>query len=213
MDVFSSADMIQRPSPYVDTDGDLNGRRTHHVFVVPNPDDPEGLDNYNGFTYDFRGFTFINVEDTALTGNKSAVNPEWELFDSQSTCDVFCNALLLKHVQRVPHYIKIHSQAGTSRTNLVGLRDRHGWVWLDPGGIANIYSMKLMTKRHRIPFDSHGDGEQKNACIVHRPEGNMRFGTDASGLYFRNVGKSTTAVALATPATQDIVWTTATDAS
>ena len=32
MDVFSSADMIQRQSPYVDTDGDLNGRRAHHVF-------------------------------------------------------------------------------------------------------------------------------------------------------------------------------------
>ena len=101
IDIFSSADMIRRPSPYVDADGNLNSRRPQHIFVVPNPDDPKGMGDYNGFA-------FINVEGTALTGNKSAVNPKWELRDSQSTCDVFCNARLLKHIQRVPRYIKIH---------------------------------------------------------------------------------------------------------
>ena len=69
--------------------------------------------------------------------------------------------------------------------------------------------MKLMNKRYRITFDSYGDGEQKNAFIVHRPAGNMRFGTDASGLYFRNAGTAATAVALSPPATQSVVWSTA----
>ena len=94
-------------------------------FYIPDPDDRDGLGNPNGFT-------FINVEGTALAGGKSAVNPGWELLDSQSTCDVFYNARLLRYIQRVPHFIKIHSQAGTSRTNLVALRERHGWVWYDP---------------------------------------------------------------------------------
>jgi hypothetical protein len=40
-----------------------------------------------------------------------------------------------------------------------------------------------MTKRYHITFDSEGDGADKNAFVVHRPEGPIRFGTNAKGLY------------------------------
>ena len=137
------------------------------------------------------------------------MNPDWELLNSQSTCNLFCNKHLLKYIQRVPHSIKVHSQAGTSRTNLVALKEGHGLVWFDPNSIAHIYFMKLMTKRYRITFDSCGNGTHKNALIVHRPDSDMRFGTDNSGLYYRDAGTATAAVALATAAERDVVWNTA----
>ena len=107
-----SIDIFGRLPLHISVDGDLNGPL---VFYVPDPNDLDAL-------------TFINVEGTALAGGKAAVNPNWELLDSQSTCDMFCNKHLLKYIQRVPHFIKAHSQAGTLRTNLVALKEGHGWV-------------------------------------------------------------------------------------
>ena len=76
----------------------------------------------------------------------------------------------------------------------------------DPNGIANIYSMKLMTKRYHITFDSHGRGTRKNAFIVRRPEGDMHFGTDNLGLYYRDASTTTAAVALPTAAERNMIW-------
>ena len=80
--------------------------------------------------------TFLNVKGTTLAGGGSGINPNWILLDSQSTCNVFSNPRLLRCIQRVPHHITIHSQAGQSRANLVGHRPDHGWVWYQPGGSA-----------------------------------------------------------------------------
>ena len=104
-----------------------------------------------------------------MVARRLAIDPTHELLDSQSTIDGFSNRKLLRHIQRVPHYITAYSNAGSSRTNLFGLRDGHGWVWYDSHGIGNIYSMKLMTKRYRVMFDSEGTGVDRNAFVVHRP--------------------------------------------
>ena len=69
--------------------------------------------------------------------------------------------------------------------------------------------MKLTTKRYHDTFDSCGNGSQQNAFIVHHPDGNIRFSTNASGLYYRNAGTATAAVALATTAKRNVVWSTA----
>ena len=80
--------------------------------------------------------TFLNVKGATLARGGSGINPNWILLDSQSTCDVFSNPRLLQYIQCIPHHITIHSQAGQSRTNLVGYRPDHGWVWYQPGGSA-----------------------------------------------------------------------------
>ena len=89
---------------------------------------------------------FLNVGVTIMAARGSAIDPTHELLDSQSTINIFSNKKLLRHIQRVPRYIAVYSNAGSSRTTLVGFRGSHGWVWYDPHGIGNVYSMKLMTK-------------------------------------------------------------------
>jgi hypothetical protein len=155
---------------------------------------------------------FLNVGGTTLAARGSAIDLTHELLDSQSTINIFSNGKLLRHIQRVPHYITVYSHAGSSRTNLVGFRDGHGWVWYDPHGIGNIYSMKLMTKHYRVTFDSQGIGAGHNAFVVHHPDGPMRFATDNRGLYFRAVHNGPEALVLTTTTTRDGVWTSAASA-
>ena len=132
-------------------------------------------------------YVFLNVGGTTMAARGSAIDPTHELLDSQSTINIFSNKKLLRHIQRVLHYIMVYFNAGCSRTNLFGFRDGHGWVWYDPHGIGNIYSMKLMTKRYRVTFNSNGTGADRNTFVVHRPNGPMCFVTDDTGLYFRAV--------------------------
>ena len=48
----------------------------------------------------------------------------------------------------------------------------------------------MMTKRHRVTFDSEGEGASANAFVVHKPSGPVRFGTSNFGLYFNVVGEA-----------------------
>jgi protein tyrosine phosphatase len=45
---------------------------------------------------------------------------DWILSDSQSTVDVFSNAMLLKNIHESKSSMKIHCTAGVTETNLVG---------------------------------------------------------------------------------------------
>ena len=110
----------------------------------------------------------------------------WELLNCQLTCDVYCTPRLLRNIQRIGHSITIHSNAGKSSTNLVGEHPEHGWVWYDPKGIANILSLKRMSRKHRITYDSEGTGTLRDAFVVHRGNSPLRFAASATGLYYRN---------------------------
>ena len=84
-------------------------------------------------------------------------------------------------------------------------------MWYQPGGIGNIYSMKLMTKRHRVTFDSEGEGASANAFVVHKPSGPVRCGTSDFGLYFYVPGATPSGTTLVGagrmgPGRRDVFW-------
>ena len=71
--------------------------------------------------------------------------------------------------------------------------------------------MKLMTKRHRVTFDSEGEGASANAFVVHKPSGPVRFGTSDFGLYFYVAGATPSGATLAGAGQtgldrRDVVW-------
>ena len=74
--------------------------------------------------------------------------------------------------------------------------------------------MKLMTKRHRVTFNSEREGAGANAFIVHKPSGPVHFGTSDFGLYFNVAGEAPSGTTLTetgrmNPGRGDVLWQTA----
>ena len=90
---------------------------------------------------------------------------------------------LLKNIQRVKQAITVHSNTGKSTTNLVGKHPEQGWVWFDPKRIANILSLKQMSRKHRTTYNSEGGSALCNTFIVHRGNTPLRFAASKVGLY------------------------------
>ena len=76
------------------------------------------------------------------------------LLDSQSMVDIFCNPHLLKNILRTPEGMRVHCNAGSRLTNLIGDLPGYGTVWYDPKAIANILSLQRVWDRYHISYDS-----------------------------------------------------------
>ena len=66
----------------------------------------------------------------------------WILLDSQSMVDIFCKPHLLKNIRRTTEGMRVHCNAGSHLTNLIGDLPGYGTMWYDPKAIANILSLR-----------------------------------------------------------------------
>ena len=83
------------------------------------------------------------------------IDPTWVLLDSESTIDLFCNALLLTNIRKVDVKLNIFCNAGKRTNNMVGELEGYGIVWYYADGIANILLLYRISQRSHVTYDSH----------------------------------------------------------
>ena len=80
--------------------------------------------------------------------------------------------------------MRIHCNACTTTTNMVGNLPGFGIVWYHPYGIANILSMANINKKFLITFDRKNDNE----FVVHTHDRcHRRFKESNHGLYYMDL--------------------------
>ena len=111
----------------------------------------------------------------------------WVLLDNQSTVDLFCNLRLLKNIRKSETRMKVKCNAGERTTDMVGDLPGYGTVWFDPDSIANILSLKRVSEKYHVAFDS----KRRSSFLVTKPDGKVfEFKQSTGGLYFHDTSKS-----------------------
>ena len=104
----------------------------------------------------------------------------WVLLDSLSTVDIFCNPHLLKNIRRSSEGVRIHCNAGSRLTNLIGDLPGYGTVWYDPKAIANILSLRQVQNHYHITYNS-----TNRKFVVTNPSGKQfAFLESEGGLHY-----------------------------
>jgi hypothetical protein len=111
---------------------------------------------------------------------KGMVNKNYLLLDNQSTVNQIANPNMLKNIRKSSKPIKIHCNAGMSKTELEG--ELGGMtMYHNPNGIANVLSLKLVVEKHRVTYDSW---DRNGVFKVHTNDGVVEFKPSERGLHY-----------------------------
>ena len=80
--------------------------------------------------------------------------------------------------------MSVHGNGGTLTTNMKAHVKDYGDVWFDTNAITNILSLKNVSSKFHVTYDSC-NGE--STFIVHKPSGiDVHFVMDADGLHYHD---------------------------
>ena len=182
----------RKTEAYKEQNARFEARKTSNLISSSVSWDFGFLQNVTEFLPDGSAIRHSNL---STKGVVHGIPEDWILLDNQSTCDIFVNPSLLKNITEVNGHLSLSTQAGTTSTNLMGdLPGYHRRVWFHPEGIANILSLKNVSDRHHVWFNSADD----NAFHVKGSDGDKIFTQSDEGLYYMDMSSVTNGKAFVT---------------
>ena len=112
--------------------------------------------------------------------SRGMMNENYLLLDNQSTVNQIVNPKMLKNIRKSSKPIKIHCNAGMSKTELEGELGEMT-VYHNPDGIANVLSLKSVAEKHRVTYDSW---DRDGVFKVHTKNGVVEFKPTERGLHY-----------------------------
>ncbi len=112
--------------------------------------------------------------------SRGMMNENYLLLDNQSTVNQIVNPNMLKNIRKTSKPIKIHCNAGMSKTELEGELGEMT-VYHNPDGIANVLSLKSVAEKHRVTYDSW---DRDGVFKVHTKNGVVEFKPTERGLHY-----------------------------
>ena len=109
-----------------------------------------------------------------ITGNKvrsAGLKRNYLYLDTCTTDDQMVNSNYLTKLHKSPKALTLHTNAGTSRTNMKGYLGSH-LFWYDQMGIANVISLRSLEAKYHVQYDSKAKG---GAFTATTPEGDITF--------------------------------------
>lgn len=108
------------------------------------------------------------------------MNENYLLLDNQSTVNQIVNPNMLKNIRKSSKPIKIHCNAGMTKTELEGELGEMT-VYHNPDGIANVLSLKSVAEKNRVTYDSW---DRDRVFKVHTKNGVVEFKPTERGLHY-----------------------------
>jgi hypothetical protein len=88
---------------------------------------------------------------------KLVFNQNYLLLNNQSTVNQVANVSQLKNIRKLDEPIVVHSNAGSTKTNLVG-ELRKITIHHNHNSIANVLFLKSVAARHRVTYERNAGG-------------------------------------------------------
>jgi len=107
------------------------------------------------------------------------------ILDSGSTISLFKSKDLVTEIRDTEEKIQLET-GGTRVVDKEGQIEGFGKVYFNKNGIANIFAVKDLIKRHRVTYDS----EKEDAFVVHIGNKPIKFRANQQGLYVFEFPKS-----------------------
>jgi hypothetical protein len=102
------------------------------------------------------------------------------LLDTESTCDLFCNADLVVNIQKAEEPLRLATNAGEILVYHTAEVPEYGRVWFHSEAMTNVFSFANMKKKHRITCDT----DEEDALLVHTKNGITKFHGGPENLYY-----------------------------
>ena len=162
-------------------DSDQQNNNNNNTSIPPYPLASNSTSSHSPATNVNMDYDTPYPRAAVLLQKVGGIPDKWMLADSCSSIDIIVTRSMLHGIHDAKQPLRLRCNAGVVTLTQQGyLGDYPEPVWYDPDGVANIMSLRNLTKHYRVTMDS----AVSNSLSVHKDNGDIyAFTPSDNGLY------------------------------